>query len=255
MAKAKGNSIMPPEFNGVLYTCGLRGVGKSTLLSQVERPDLTCYLDFDDGKGRGLDEQLHFGLYRDVMAEMTVKYGRVYKPQQMYEYLDLLLKEVEQDKFTHCILDNIDYIEQALTVEVKRDPDAYGITRNKSGVSNAVTGAFGGPYPGVNQLVSGLINTFHAKGIRVVSAIAHVKSVWGSGGIVPNKWKPRGVERWQQMSILSLVVIPGTPDPLPPAALVQKEALGKVKFNNDSGEFEKPIRRLPLRLARRSLRG
>src|SRR3990167_6086604 len=248
MAKTKGNSIMPPEFNGTFYCAGLRGVGKSTLMSQVERPDLTCYLDFDDGKGRGLDEQLHFGSYRDVMAEMTVKYGRVYKPQQMYEYLDLLLKEIEQDRFTHCILDNIDYIEQALTTEVKRDPDAFGITRNKAGVSNAVTGAFGGPYPGVNQLVSGLVNTLHAKGIKVVSAIAHVKSVWGSGGIVPNKWRPRGVERWQQMSILSLVVIPGTPDPLPPAALVQKEALGKVKFNSDTQEFEKPIRRLPLRL-------
>jgi hypothetical protein len=251
MAKTKSNnnSIMPPEFHGVFYCSGLRGVGKSTLMSQVERPDLTCYLDFDDGKGRGLDEQLHFGSYRDVMAEMTVRYGRVYKPQQMYEYLDLLLKDIDQDRFTHCVLDNIDYIEQALTVEVKRDPDAYGIGRNnKSGVSNAVTGAFGGPYPGVNQLVSGLISTLHARGVRVVSAIAHVKSVWSAGGIVYNKWKPRGVERWQQMSILSLVLIPGTPDPLPPAALVQKEALGKIKFNNETQEFEKPVRRLPLRL-------
>lgn len=241
-------SIMPPEFAGVFYATGLRGVGKSTLMAQVERPELTCFLDFDDGKGRALDEQLHFGLYRDVMAEMTTIYGRVYKPQQMYEHLDKILKDIEPNKYTHCVLDNIDYIEQALTVEVKRDPDAYGITRNKSGVSNAVTGAFGGPYPGVNQLVSGLINTLHAKGIKVISAIAHVKNVWGAGGVVPNKWKPRGVERWQQMSILTLVVIPGTPDPLPPAALIQKEALGKVGFDSTTLKFEKPQRRLPLRL-------
>src|SRR3972149_9134618 len=116
----------------------------------------------------------------------------------MYEHLDKLLAEIKPDTFTHCILDNIDYIEQALTVEVKRDPDAYGITRNKAGVSNAVTGAFGGPYPGVNQLIAGLVTTLHAKGINVVSAIAHVKSVWGSGGIVPHKWRPRGAERWRQ---------------------------------------------------------
>jgi hypothetical protein len=239
---------MPKEFAGVFYTTGLRGVGKSTLMAQVERPDLTLFLDFDDGKGLGLHEQLKFRQYQDVMADMTNEYGRVWKPIQMYQHLDKIIDGITKDEFTHCILDNIDYIEQALVVEVKRDPDAYNIARNKSGISNAVTGAFGGAYPGVNQLVSGLINILHSKGIRVVSAIAHTKAVWGAGGIVPNKYKPRGVERWQQMSILSLVVIPGTPHPLPPAALVQKEALGKLSFDSTSGKFEKPIRRLPLRL-------
>lgn len=249
MPKTLPASIMPKEFQGVIFITGNRGVGKSYCAAGVERPDLVLYLDFDDGKGAALHEQLNFANYQDVKADVVGTYGQVYKPAQMYEHIRSILERIESNRYTHAVLDNIDDIEHALTIEVKRDPDGYGIGRNpKTGVSHAVSGAYGGPWPAVNNLISGLVNVMRAKGIKVVTAIAHTKDMWGSGGPVPNKRKVRGVERWQQMSILSLVVIPGTPDPIPPAALVQKEALGKLSFDTHTGKFEKPIRRLPLRL-------
>ena len=242
------DSILPRDVSGLMYITGLRGVGKSYLAAQADRPSLVCFLDFDDGKGRAIHEQLHFGMYRDVNAELTQELGAQWKAPQMYQKLQKVIAEIPTGQFTICVLDNIDYIESSLGAEVRRDPDSYNIGKNKNGTSHAVTGSFGGVTPGVNHLIGGIVSTLHGKGMILVVAIAHVKAAWGSSGQIPNKWRPRGVERWQQMSILSVVVVPGKPNALPPAAIVQKEALGKIKFNEFTGEFDMPSRRLPLRL-------
>ena len=199
-----------------------------------------CFIDGEQ-KGSGIDSQLHFGKYISLLSEAANQYGPTFKPIDLYQTLDKTLRAIPQNKFTVCVLDNIAPIEEALLAEVKREPRAYGIDPAK-----AISGAFGGAWPGVNNLVSGYCNALYAKGIRLIIATAHIKAVWASGGQVPNKFKPKGVERWQELSILSLVLIPGDYSPVP-SALVMKEQLGQLTYNATSDEFE-IRRRLPQRL-------
>lgn len=248
--KQEYKSIMPDDVKGVTFGWGLSGVGKSWLLGRAENPNLSCYIDFDDGKGEQLHSMFHYAKYVDVKAQAAKKFpGMFHKPKHLYEYLAELFDDIEKDRFTYCFIDNVSPLEKALNTEVKRDPDGYGIGKNKMGVSNAVTGAFGGASPAVQDLVSDLVNILHGKGIRLVGASAHFGAQWSGGGPIPNKYEAKGVERWHQMSILSMVVIPsGNKKPFPPAATVQKEALGEGKWDETLGKYTDARRRLPLRL-------
>lgn len=234
------SSILPREMHGVMYVTGLRGVGKTFLAAQADVPENIVFLDFEE-KGSGVHAMLKFGLYRSLTSEAAAKFGPTYKPSHLYEIIKGAFNGLEQGRFTVAVIDNIQPFEEALLAEVKRDPKSYGIDPGK-----ANSGAFGGAWPGVNNLVSGFVNQLYSKGVQLVIAIAHVKAVWAAGGQVPNKWKPKGVERWQELSILSLVLVPGQFAPIP-AALVQKEQLGLIKFNAEIGEHV-VLRRLPLRL-------
>ena len=233
-------SILPVEMHGVMYVTGLRGVGKTFLGVQADVPDNIAFFDFEE-KGSGVNAMLQFGLYRSLTSEAAAKFGPTYKPIQLYEIIQDAFNGLPEGRFTVAVLDNIQPFEESLLAEVKRIPESYGIDTKK-----ALSGAFGGAWPGVNGLVSGFTDLLHSKGIRLVIAIAHVKAVWSAGGQVPNKFKPKGVERWQELSILSLVLIPGEFAPIP-AALVQKEQLGFIGFNPQTGEHQ-VRRRLPLRL-------
>src|SRR3990167_4646175 len=168
--KTDYKSIMPLDMKGVGYGVGLSGVGKSYMFGRAENPNLTCYLDFDDGKGEQLHAKYHYGMYRDVKAEIAAKFGdtsnsgKFYKPKHVFAFLDELFNSIKQDRFTYCFIDNLSPLEKALAVEIKSDPDGYGIGRNsKTGISNAVTGAFGGANPGIQDLVSNVVNILHGK--------------------------------------------------------------------------------------------
>ena len=80
MAKSKSDykSIMPDDMKGVGFGWGLSGVGKSYLFGRAEHPKLTCYLDFDDGKGEQLHAIYKYAMYRDVNAEVAKKFPPFY---------------------------------------------------------------------------------------------------------------------------------------------------------------------------------
>lgn len=233
-------SILPNEMRGVMYISGLRGVGKSYLAVQADAPENLCFLDFEE-KGSGINKMMPLGKYKSLTSEAAKRYGATFKPIQLYDEIKRAFDEIESDRYTVLILDNISPFEEALKAEVKRNPQAYGIDPRK-----AESGSFGGASPGVHYLVSGYCNHAFSKGIRLAIAVAHTGNTWASGGIVPNKYRPKGVDRWQELSILSLVLIPGQFAPIP-AALVQKEQLGLIQFNTEKQEHD-IRRRLPLRL-------
>lgn len=235
-------TILPRTLTGVMYVTGMRGIGKSFFAAQADIPDNILYLDFEE-KGSALHEQLKFGAYHSVTALAAEKFGPEYTPAQVYPLVKQLVTAVPKDRFTVAVFDNIEPLEQAFLAEVKRNPSAYGISPQ-----NAVSGSFGGAWPGVNSLVSGYANVLYAKGVQLIIAIGHLKSVWASQGVVPNKFRPKGVERWHELSILSLVLVPGKHVPVP-AALVQKEQLGRLIFDAEKGEH-RIVRTLPLRLPR-----
>lgn len=235
------DTILPHEFNGsLLLLTGLRGSGKSTLASTSELPENILYLDFES-KNLSIHKQLGFGEYHSVTDEVADKYGADYTHDQMFVYMDALLKGIQKDKFTVCIIDNVEPFQNALLARVKKIPVAYGVDP-----VNAASGRFGGAWSGVATLMSGHFSLLHSKGVRLIIVICHLKAVWSSAGPVPNKFQPVGIARLHELSSLSLVMFYAESSPIP-SALVQKEMMGKLSFNRETRKHEIQ-RRLPLRL-------
>lgn len=233
-------SILPPELRGLCYLTGQRGVGKSFLAAQADIPDNVLFWDFEE-KGSGIDAQLHFGKYLSISALAASQFGMEFKPLQMMEVVRAQLNQVENQRYTVAVVDNIEPLETAFYNEIKKYPAQYGIN-----IKNAESGSFGGAWPGVNYLVSGFCQRLYSRGIRLIIVTAHLKNVWSSTGPIPNKFKPKGVERWHELSVLSLVLTTAENAPIP-SGLVQKEQLASTLFNEETGEVE-VRRRLPLRI-------
>lgn len=231
-------SILRPEFNGSMFIGGKRGMGKTYLAAQAENPALTVLFDFDEEKGRGLHDQLHFGAYYPVTS-MVANQGAL----ALWNQFEKLIKELPEGKFTTAIIDNVSPLETAMSAEVLRDPAFYA-KRYGMVQKNIVEGGFGGPKGAVNYMVSDRISApLHAKGIKLIIATAHVKDDFNKKG----KKNLKGADRWHEIGILTLILIPNRTAPFPPAALVVKEQLGSMSFDPATGEFT-ITRRLPQRL-------
>ena len=119
MAKSKSDykSIMPNDMKGVGFGWGLSGVGKSYLFGRAEHPKLTCYLDFDDGKGPLASffsdrlfkqNSLKRGIiYSDAVNTVSETYAREIMTEEFGAGLENLIKEVRTKVFG--ILNGIDY--------------------------------------------------------------------------------------------------------------------------------------------------
>jgi hypothetical protein len=235
-------SILPPEFRGVTFITGRRGVGKSFLAAQADIPDNVVYFDFE-AKAEGLHNQLHFGAYYPV-TEMAVGRGVAGTWDVM---LDLISK-LPLNRYTVAVIDNVSPLELAMKAEATRNAKLYAKEFSLQ-EGNITAGRYGGASSVVNFLVTDKICApLHAKGIQLIVVTAHVKPPWANGVPISNKWNSLGATRWQELSILSLVLVAGEHAPVP-AALVQKEQLGSITFDAEQGEFVIQ-RRLPLRIPR-----
>lgn len=241
-------SILPPQFRGLMYITGQRGIGKSFLAAQAENPALMAFWDFEE-KGSGIDAQLHFGQYRAPLREVTEKLGPKFPLIELANWVEGAVEDLGRGRFTTLVIDNISPLESALGEVVRRDPERYGVSKR-----NAITGAFGGVHPGVSTLESGLFAQVHSQGVQLIIVTAHVSSRWGPGGPIPNKYSPKGNSRLQMLSILSLLLVPGESWP-PPAAVVLKEQLGSISFPQEPTEeqIEAMRRGEPAHVTRRCL--
>jgi len=215
------SSILPPELHGVCFITGYRGIGKSFLASQADLPSRIAFFDFES-KGQGIDSQLHFGMYRALNQETT-------NALAMYDTMFEAFSTLEQDRYTVAILDNIAHMELALQAEVQRNAkkyaSEYGLDAGK-----IKRNAWGQMHAAVNALLGETCPLLHSRGVRLIVATSHIKSAWAGGQQVPNKFRIKGHDRWQELSILTLILIPGDSPPVP-AALVQKEQLGTIMLD------------------------
>lgn len=207
-------SILPPDMKGVMFISGYRGKGKTFLAAHSDFPSNIAFFDFDEGKGEGLHSQLDFGYYKPVEENEPLKRA------------DMFLSEVNglpQDKFTVVIIDNISPLEKALQAAVYRDAqkyaDIYGYTK-----ASVLKDEYGKARGIVNDLIGDAIaKPLHAKGIKLIIVTSHVKEKYN----VPGKMNIQGRDRWQDLSILTLILVEGDNYPVP-SAIVQKEALGSI---------------------------
>jgi hypothetical protein len=214
-------SILPPALHGgLMYISGWRGVGKTFLAAQADLPANIAFLDFED-KAEGLHKQLGFDLFRTPVSEAG---GKDYI--QVWNVTQAIVESLAQDRYTVCILDNISELEKAITADVAANPAVYA-KRFGSNVKAVRNDSYGAARGCVNSTIALLAPALHRKGIKLVIAIAHIGEVYAGGQAVPNKRKVRGRGRWQDMSVLSLILGPGDHPPTP-SAIVQKEALGLI---------------------------
>lgn len=230
-------SILPKEFKGVMFITGRKGVGKSFLAAQVDIPDNVLYLDFES-KSESIHNQLGFGSYHCITEEASGR-GNV----GIWDVFNKVVAAIPQDRFTVAVLDNISPLELAMKGEAIRGAHDYAKQFSLK-ESNILSGNMGGASAVVNYLITEKICTpLYAKGVNLVIAVAHVKPPWPP---VPNRWQSLGASRWQELSILSLILVPGQFAPIP-AGICQKEALGSIAYDPQAEEFV-IRRRLPLRI-------
>jgi hypothetical protein len=233
-------SILPVEMQGVMKTTGYRGIGKSFLAAQADAPENIAYFDCE-AKAEGIHRQLNFGLYRSLTSE-----AKTGDPIDLYNIAMDAFATLEQDRFTVAVIDNVSPLELAMNAEGRRGAKEY-VQEFGLNLKNVMAGRFGGTKPIVNYMISSRIsNVLHSRGVRLIIAISHVSGRWGAGGPIPGKYREKGADRWQELSILSLVLIPGEHAPIP-AALVQKEQLGLLTWDSDKQEHI-IRRRLPFRI-------
>ncbi len=243
-------SILPPDMQGVMSISGYRGVGKSFLASQADLPQNIAFFDFES-KGAGINSQINFGFYKPL-TQMSAG-----SPMTLYQQTRNAINTLEQDKFTVVVLDNISPMEIAFNAEAKANAKHY-CSQFGLNLKNVTNNRFGGTKSIVNFMISDMCSELHSKGVKLIIAIAHISKRWVGGQPLPNKFNIKGADRWQNLSILTLVLIPGTQPPVPDA-LVQKEQLGIINIpsNPSPEQIEQMLkgeaghevkRRLPLRI-------
>lgn len=214
-------SILPPSmYGGVMCISGYPGLGKTTLAIQADVPDSIAFFDFED-KGAGWHEQLGFGLYKAPVLETGGE-----SSSEVWAHTRGAFESLEQDRYAVAILDNISVLEAAITADVAADPQRYS-KRYGFSVLEIKKDSFGKARSCVNQSISALVAQLHQKGIKCIIAISHLGSFYKGGQEVPNKKRVRGRNKWQELSVLSLILVPGDHPPIP-SAIVRKEQLGLI---------------------------
>jgi hypothetical protein len=207
-----------------MFVSGFKGLGKSFLVSQLDLPQNIVFVDMED-KGEGIDTQLNFGLYRALVQEADGD------PQTEFNLFKKLIEELPQDQYTVMVIDNISPLEIAMQAEGMRTPDFYA-NRYALNATNIKTGKFGGAKAVANAMIDEICSKIHSKGIRLIGITSHVSDRWGVGGKIPNKYNPKGQARWNNLSILTLLLVPGDKPPVPDG-VVWKEQLGSIEIDRD----------------------
>lgn len=226
-------TILPKEISGVMFITGYRGQGKSFLAAQADLPQNIAWFDFEN-KGEGIDASIRgFGAYYPLTQMATVG-GKRANPIRLFDVTMEKIDQLPQDGFTVAVFDNISPFELAIDAEAIRNVDhycnAFGLNKK-----NVLAGRYGGTKAVMNYYIGEVANTLHAKGIQLIIATAHIKPAWQSGVQLINKFNMKGGDRWQELSILTLVLVPGDNPPVP-SAIVQKEQLGLISINRDPDE-------------------
>ncbi len=226
IVKAERKSILPKEFQGVCDITGQFGVGKSYFLAGADLPTNIAFFDYDDGKARGLHEQLGFGLYRNMTAEFAAE-----GPEALWDASVEAFKGLEKDRYTVAIIDNATKLMGACKVIVQRRSKYYSeqygvpekfIKRDTRGNARGI----------VNQLISVVCGLLHNQGVHLVGVSHHLGAMYKDGVEVLNKYRIKGYRSWQQASILTIILIPGDFPPVP-SGIIRKEQLGQMSINGD----------------------
>jgi len=199
-------------------------------------------LDFES-KGESLARQTKVGGYLPILDMCADTYGYNFRPIHVFNMIKAAFDSIPANRFTTLILDNAGWLQDGCLAEVKRSPMSYGIDPER-----ALKGNYGGAWPGVNYILKSLFSIAQSKGIRAIIATFQPRTPWNNGTPLLNKFKITDLAVWHELSVASLVLVQGLPKYMPaPSALVMKEQLAEMEWDEEAGEL-KVRRRLPTKL-------
>lgn len=240
-------SVIPSDVRHVIFATGFRGSGKTHFLLGIDRPENILFLDYES-KGEGLARGYGIQNYFSVNDDCAETLGFGFRPIAIYERTKQIIEAVPEGRFTTIILDNASFLQDGALAEVQKQPHLYGIDPQR-----AMSGRFGGAWPGVKFILYSLFSILRQKGISVIGVSFQLSKAWGDAGPLLNKFKTTDVALWHEHSVLTVVMVPGMPEHLPfPSALVMKEQLSTAKWDDETGEM-RVTRRLPLKLPKASM--
>jgi hypothetical protein len=162
---------------------------------------------------------LNFGYYKPVTENTPLARATMFLSE---------IEKLPQDKSTVAIIDNISSLEKAIQALVYQDAERYANVYGYT-VPDIMKDSFGKARGIANDLIGDMIaKPLHVKGVKLIITTSHVKEKYQS----PGKMIFQGRDRWQDLSILTLILTEGTYHPVP-SAIVYKESLGSIAMPND----------------------
>ena len=220
---AERQTILPPDLSGVMRITGSLGVGKSWLAEQADIPQNLIVFNYD----KQVKPHLPFGDYHNMLAEAS-RGNAECNPLDLFDHTMGIVSKIKKDAFTVAIIDNCSPFEVAVKAEAIRHIDRYcnvfGLNKK-----NVLAGRYGGANSIMNYWITEFTSALHSRGIQLIIVVSHIGNYWNQGVELPNKHTIKGGRKWDELSVLTLILMPGTQPPVPDAQ-VAKESLGEIEF-------------------------
>jgi hypothetical protein len=220
-------SIRHSAIGGLLLISGRYGSGKTVLATTLENPALVTMIDFDQKSAKRAEalgiEYFEPNFEVDSPTDVDL--------EVLLNWFNSTISSANEDgKRKVLIIDNGSMLEDAFHLAVAKAPQKYGVKP-----ANAQTGKYGGTNPGVGRIWKNFMNYARNRGYDCVVVCMHMSALW-AGGAPVDKFKVKGNKTLTELSNLSLVLVRANTPNTPPRAIVGKEALGLVTF--EDGEFK-----------------
>lgn len=222
-------SIIHPKVKGLKLITGFRGRGKTSYCLKIDNPANIIMLDLED-KGERLAKPLGVGAYFQPLTEVMEVMGAArFDIVAVYDRILQIIDSLPKDRFTTLIIDNAQSLNDGAAQFIRNN--AAIATRYGVRPENAISGGFGGAWPGAKLLIGNLIHLANAKGIQVPAVTFQLKPSWKNSQPEFNKWKTTDLTVWHELSILTLVLVDPMAQHYPNRrALVMKEQLSEFKW-------------------------
>lgn len=231
----------PVKPRGLVHVTGPAGVGKSLFaIGLVELgldPQRIGVLDCEQSLAL-YHLSLGFGVYHDVTAEVTSKFGIFYPPRAYFQYMQECIKNMPQ--LDVIVVDNIDPLEDGIEDEVETNHVRYGLSKEQ------VERAGGLKWGPIKILYQTFILSLSNKAPLYIFT-SQLKQVWIREKPVPGLFRPSGKQDvLSYLSSLRLWLNFSSTGRREPDGLVMKHRLVQF-FRTDNGIEPRPL--LPPKLS------
>lgn len=238
-------TIIHPDLRHLVLISGFRGTGKTSFALKMDNPNNMIVITLEAKTGV-LAKQLGVGAYFSVIDEVITAMGDKFDIHGIYDYIFQIISSIPEGRFTTLFIDNASDLQEGCAQVLRQNPALAA--RHGVNPANAISGGFGGPWPGVKHMIKQMLHLAVSKQIKVMPVSFQMKPAWKDGKPQTGKFKTTDVSAWHEESNLTLVLKEPMPEYSPtPRALVFKEQLSTLAWDNET-QTHKQIRRLPYAL-------
>lgn len=210
---------MNSALSGVILISGLWGAGKTTLGLSLTDPKDVVMWDLDQkSEVRAKELAAEYHALTDLSVDPTEP-----NVEAVIKWLREQTAALTRGKKV-LLIDNGSPLEEAFHSVVEKNPKKWRLNPE-----NVAAGRFGGSNPGVSKIWRNLIGYTQNLGFQCIVITMHMSELW-AGGAPVGKYKVKGNKVLTELANLSLVLMKSDKPNTAPRALVGKEALGMVTY-------------------------